>query len=286
MLPPSIGVMHDLLGPATLLCLIEAVEHVRGLAVRLHRPADHAPTLEVDHYCEVQHALCVEICVMSATHTCRGGKVLLEATWGWSDRRTSRLGRDRPFTAAHAVQTGRSHQPRGALAPDKHPRHAKLRSNPGRALSSLQLGVDRKNAVGQPGVFAGPLRRQARSPGVLAATGYAQDRVDGCNREEGPVCVDRSEDGSRVFVFCANQAASRNPSFARISGSSFRRLFFLRSRSTSFRSGESGLEVGSASALRIQLRMVHSEGWRSSASSRGVGPIRYKARIRSRKTSV
>jgi hypothetical protein len=41
---------------------------------------------------------------------------------------------------------------------------------PLRRAMAVREGVDRTNAIGQPGFFLGPLRRRERSAGVVAAT--------------------------------------------------------------------------------------------------------------------
>ena len=79
-LAPSIGMMHDLAGLTSLHRLIEGVEHESGPAMCLHRPADYAPTAEVDHYCEVQHALCGRD-LRDVGHPYLGGAEAVKSCW-------------------------------------------------------------------------------------------------------------------------------------------------------------------------------------------------------------
>ena len=156
---------------------LEGGDDELGAHVSLHRPAHDPAAEQILHRRQVQPALTgADLLDVGRPHLVGrvGPEVAADQVGERLDARHGHRAALAPPPAVGALQAGLAHQPRHALRAHPDPRASQHRVHSRAAVAAAARGVNRADALGQPGVMQGAIRRRPARPRPEARLRHAK----------------------------------------------------------------------------------------------------------------
>src|SRR5712671_649385 len=234
-LAAAIRMMNHRRGPALCDRHVQRRQNQLGAQVRLHRPANHASRVHVEHHRQTQ-ATRPDGDIPHIRHPQPIGPIAVELPLHQIHLvPRSRIAQRRHHVAPQrrAPKTCRSHQPGDALAAHPDPMViGEFGMNVRRAVDAFGAPVDRLDLARQRQVRPISLTHRSIQPRIESASRNLQQSAHDPDRVGGLVHLHEPEERFEVPLSVANQAAA----FERISRSSFNLRTSRRNRDSSSRS--------------------------------------------------